>query len=889
MSGFYTALVGASDTTFLTEYEREDLPHLSLECEHREGDFPMLTLEIKNPYVGLLSHGRPTWLWLAWLNPTTNHVEPLFFGRLVGLPKVLVTAGFAEVLKVQFIARSVRWLVLKQALAESLKVAPYYDPLFVSVEKRDDPDTVLEGYSGLYHWPRLPTSSPTPDLYPSLSDYLQAEDGTEVFQETDTIYDSVEYDIGQQPLTVVYMKSQVHWTQQSAGTIDFGQMTTSSWTGGSLVDDWPKVGQSFPGGYSCAASWAYGGGAQFGIPTQHHFHYDNTASFHITGNVMSEDASWTTYPCAGFIWVSDLRIQPGIVNPYASLVPDGPLGINIPLHVSYTQTMVVNWNVTAYLALDYQAIRPRTEFLEFQLTSNLQPILTDPNEPASLDTETVTLAGSDVGQPIQNVLSWYSLTAAGGWVGTVPIGTFVKSTQEFIGPTIYSVAVAAGDVGGAEPAWSDVVGAAVTDGGVTWASLGTTLPSDYTTWQQVAGSEGATVQLGTIIKAMNYLPSPVDKAGVPLAAPASSIQSFQICTTLGVTQAYSNAEWTGLADTDPTHPEPIFSATAGVVTVDGTVYWTSLGDGGSVIEVPLGLDLGRRSYFPTDRGQQSITYLLSVARARLLRRARCVEVTFQCRFELATALSCRMGALVYDHRFPGGQALGKIISYSFSARGVDELIGKVTIGCSAGFGEDIVTNPGTGVYAASGYMQSGYQQMNGEVILVSDDADIGYTVPLDATDDDGILFPITDKSQVVVKNEFLTPSPDIEILPGGDLSLAGKLPGAAEFLGGTTTTYVNQIVSTTSLGISNTETIVEYIDIPNGYAQVAFPVDILTPFNWQQGSTNVTETELGFFPSTQLYLELKPLQGMSFSAQYNIATTPLSVPAGVNLEAASSP
>jgi hypothetical protein len=875
---FYTALVGASDTTFLTEYEREDLPHLSLECEHREGEFPMLTLEIKNPYVGLLSHGRPTWLWLAWLNPTTNHVDPLFFGRLVGLPKVLVSAGFAETLKVQFIARSVRWLVLKQALAEQLKVAPNYDPLFVSTEKRDDPDTVLEGYSGLYHWPRLPTSSPTPDLYPSLSDYLQAEDGTEVFQETDTIYDSVEYDIGQQPLTVVYMKSQVHWTQQSAGTIDFGAKGLVGYTAASLAGDWPKSGAQLDGGYSVAAGWAFCND-QYQSPAQHNYNYQNTANTHITGDVMSVSQSITTFPVGGDAYMTGLVTQAGIVNPtaYPSLAAEvaGELGVNIPLHVAYSITLVCSMGVSTYLSLNYEAIRPRTEFLEFQLTSNLQPILTDPNEPASLDTETVTLAGGDVGQPIQNVLSWYSLTSAAGWSGTVLIGTYVKSTQEFIGPTVYSVCVAStGNVGSDEPIWSDVIGTVVTDGSVTWASLGTTLVSDYQTWQQVAGSQGATVQLGTVIKSMYFLPAPVDLGGIPCPASSATIMAYQVCTQEGITQAYSTGEWTGLADLYPRWPSPFTTAaaTAGFVTTDGTVEWTSLGDGGGVITVPLGLDLGQRSYFSTDRGQQSISYLISVARARLLRRARCVEVTFQCRFELAIALSCRMGALVYDHRFPGGRALGKIISYSFSANGVDELIGKVTIGCSAGFGEVVIPSAGTGTYAAPGYMQSGYQQMINEIIVISEVSDVGYTRPLDATDDDGIMFPITDKSQVVVK----------------DTVIVGTPPGAAAQEGGTTQTITNTMTWNNSFGGAGSSTSVEFLDVPNGFAVATVPQETRS-WNWQTGQSIVHNTETILVPNTQYYLELKPLQGMSFSAQYNIATTPLSVPAGVNLEAASSP
>jgi len=126
---FFYARVNAKDTTFLPEYERDDFNGvLSAEVVHAEGDFPILTVEVRNPYGGLLSSGSAFWLWMAWRNPDTNNVEPLFFGRLVGQPKKIN----AEVVELQYMARSVYWLVSLQALAEKLKADPsHYDPIFV--------------------------------------------------------------------------------------------------------------------------------------------------------------------------------------------------------------------------------------------------------------------------------------------------------------------------------------------------------------------------------------------------------------------------------------------------------------------------------------------------------------------------------------------------------------------------------------------------------------------------------------------------------------------------------------------------------------------------------------------------------------------------------------
>ena len=554
------------------------------------------------------------------------------------------------------------------------------------------------------------------------------------------------------------------------------------------------------------------------------------------------------------------------------------------------------------MSLNYEAIRPRTEFLNFKLTSDLQPVLTDPDEPASLDTETVTLSGCDVGAPIQNVLSWFSLTSAGGWSGLVPIGTFVASTKKFVGPTLYAVAMAStGGVGGAEPVWNDILGTEVIDGDVTWAMLGTSLQSDYPQWQSVQYSE---VQVGTIIKAMNYLPSAVDLSGVPIPAPASSIQSFQLCTQSGVTQYYTNSLNTGLADLDPGHPEPLFSATAGVVTNDGTVQWTSLGDGGGSINIPLGMDLSRRSFFPSDRGQQSIQYLINVARARLLLRSRCATVTFPCKFERAIQLSCRMGGILNDHRMPNGQVQGKVTRYSFSVNkeGPGVIIGSVTLAGSIGFGAVTITDPGTGVYTDTDYMEPGYQYMDGEIVYVSsEDQDVAYTPPAAGLNDDGIVFPITDKNQIIVKEQVLTPSPPTVVSDGSTggpdvitsiepltqsvstLDAAGKLPGAAAFLPNTFYTWIEQISSNPSIGVQELTTIVKYINLPNGYAPVEVPIDMQQTLPFWGAAPSTGYTTVFYYPVTQYYLELKPLQGVSFSDQYNIVTSLLSVPAMVTL------
>ena len=104
--------------------------------------------------------------------------------------------------------------------------------------------------------------------------------------------------------------------------------------------------------------------------------------------------------------------------------------------------------------------------------------------------------------------------------------------------------------------------------------------------------------------------------------------------------------------------------------------------------LPIG-DVRQSVYFALERGQQSIEYLICVARAQLLSRARAVNVEFEISGALAVDLdlSCRKSLVLVDRRLPGGEAAGKIKSYQISMDGNSgAFIGTITIGCSVGKG-----------------------------------------------------------------------------------------------------------------------------------------------------------------------------------------------------------
>jgi hypothetical protein len=310
----------------------------------------------------------------------------------------------------------------------------------------------------------------------------------------------------------------------------------------------------------------------------------------------------------------------------------------------------------------------------------------------------------------------------------------------------------------------------------------------------------------------------------------------------------------------------------------------SLGPGGGVgssIEIPLGKDTAARSYFPKARGLLGLGYLISLGRARLLMRARAIHVTFECKYKRAVDLTCRKSVLLYDHRLPGGVVEGKIISYTISADGdTGVFVGKVTIAAAIGFGGTVSGGPSahvvTGVpeYVLDGYVAD-YQVYDSVVAGVPPSAgisliesDIGFTPPKDAPNDDGVVFPITDKKQVIIKEMLIT----------------GKPPGAAAFVANNNMTLTNTYPD----GFGGTITVTQLIPIPNGFAPAEIPVDQLIP-NAAGQFVVVTVNAVVFFPLTQYYLELRPMQGISFSTEYNVKTTPLIVPKMIDLESPSTP
>jgi hypothetical protein len=500
------------------------------------------------------------------------------------------------------------------------------------------------------------------------------------------------------------------------------------------------------------------------------------------------------------------------------------------------------------------------------MTADTQAVLASPT--VSQDTELITLSSVDVGQPLLEVDAWSDFKNAA--VGEAQI--IFPNNPTTPGGLAYQICVVPGTAGATEPVFSDIVGTITNDGTVQWASMGLSPLTTAATW-----SPASWVPLGQIILLQDQVFNPA--SGAFETVPGAS--TYYICTTAGKTSsaytifAYtppvvSNVEGTPAVKHIEYIAPPAFVTGVGAHVGDGSVGWTVLGVTPSMLGIPIGGTadtVTARSYFPTARGLWSVEYLISKARARLRFRSRAVTIGWECPFALATSLSCRKNAILLDPRFPGGAVTGKITSYSLS--GSDgKFRGKVEIGCAVGFGGGITNVIGTPEYAASGYMQAGYQVMDGATVSHGS-GETTYTKPgFGGGFDDGLIFPLrwADISDGVLISGSLA---EQEAAITASFSAARILAWYEAYLG--------QSVGTGGTGAGTT-------------------TSGLTPqMAWQ-----LTREQLALASQNTPYVMaansiswtalLKPCAGNGpFGGSYNITISPLIVPQGINLEAPSSP
>lgn len=365
-----------------------DADCVSFTLSQTEGDFAHLSIEIRNPRVGLLAEGRELWATLSH-----DIYGDLFYGRLVGVP----TDIQADAVQLEFLARPEDFDEQKAALAETLKVLPFYDPVFVAPEDREKPDTVLEARPVLWHIDRL-TGEVT------ISDIMSGEDGTIIFAPERTLSVSVSYD--GKPATLAACKAEVRWTQRAEGSIDISQEVLAafeaadstraghiaSFTGEGLYKSWPKIGASIGGGWEIGASSIE--------------RLDGVSVPFLNLNVACSTGGFKTNVTSGnnaiaFVvedvdeahgWIPLGETYTGSYGfPRASYYEQDDKDIGGPCIVGFPE-----WVLEGTLGVKFTADRVRSEQVSFSIAADVQPIVSDMTDAAvSIDVRT-----GEVDQPI---------------------------------------------------------------------------------------------------------------------------------------------------------------------------------------------------------------------------------------------------------------------------------------------------------------------------------------------------------------------------------------------------------------------------------------------------------------------------------------------------------
>ena len=379
----YFAWVDASETAFGPEHMRWDESVFSFSLSQEEGDPASLTAVVRRPRnvagdpIGLLGPGRKIWAWFA-LDCGPALIK--FRGRLVGIP----TSIFEELVTLEFVARPSDLVVQKEALANTLRVLPYYDEAMIEPSRRDDPEVVLEGYTAVWHYDRE-----THLL--TISDEITGEDGVVSFicSDGDILYDGLGLTLTSGPLARVDINAEFTWTQQARGTVDLTSYLISHWPGvehGVIptlnAADWPKHGSGLGEGWEVADSTAE--------DQQDFSTHTESSSGSITleepdGSTSKVSLSGSRMLCNGQLALSfGSIVTSDSVSANMDQDPDG--GSNFSMSRSHSEVFasVGVQSIKATLVAGYTAGRQFTERVSLTLFADVQPILTDPEDGEAL-------------------------------------------------------------------------------------------------------------------------------------------------------------------------------------------------------------------------------------------------------------------------------------------------------------------------------------------------------------------------------------------------------------------------------------------------------------------------------------------------------------------------
>lgn len=324
--------------------------------------------------------------------------------------------------------------------------------------------------------------------------------------------------------------------------------------------------------------------------------------------------------------------------------------------------------------------------------------------------------------------------------------------------------------------------------------------------------------------------------------------------------------------------------------------------------LPIG-DPRRNLYFPTDRGQLSVQFLMLLAAARLLASSRAVVIKFETKWTVALAdgLSCRKSVRLMDPRLPAGEATGKIVHYRLLASGSGDSRIEVTIACAVGYGVALgAADPGEDDYAedyADDWTESTgrqteilpgqllYQSLDGTIVIDDDGVDLFNMTPGRVITTLAVTGGPAAQQAAIAASLALRPD-DTRVETQGDVDgvAVSNLTVTAGLVVGTTYNVIGFNIPGLN-AVGGVPTTFAFDGAAGGTlsrAALGLPLKGVGLTLYRPSGATVTPDPIGALRATPtaVQLVLVPVDGGDFMTPFAIDVAPLVVPKMIDLEAA---
>lgn len=227
------------------DLDRTDECVMDLKVSHAEGGFATVKVLIKTSSSSYASLGRRACVSAQFVDG--GSIVPLIVGTVTAIPRALR----GQTVELELIAQRDDWEELRDTLIDSLAVAPFFDPLFVSADQVRDPAEVLNGRAAMLHWDRL-TGEPSISYIDRTSRPIREVD-------SGMLYGSVGIELEGTPIRRTTVEVTAAWQQDASvvSEVDWEHGATKNLkvvAHEACQNAWPKPQIEIGGGWSVEQS-----------------------------------------------------------------------------------------------------------------------------------------------------------------------------------------------------------------------------------------------------------------------------------------------------------------------------------------------------------------------------------------------------------------------------------------------------------------------------------------------------------------------------------------------------------------------------------------------------------------------------------------------------------